>query len=67
MRLSFRKNLAKGSGMLVAKKNPDKNLDQEMKSSADQVGLKASAFRALAFLRRKSAERSSHGRLAAAR
>jgi hypothetical protein len=32
--------------MLVAKKNPDKNLDQEMKSRADQVGLKASRFRA---------------------
>jgi hypothetical protein len=38
--------------MLVAKKNPDKNLDQEMKSRADQVGLKACRFWALRLLQK---------------
>jgi hypothetical protein len=52
--------------MLVAKKNPDKNLDQEMKSRADQVGLKAFASGRFAFCR-KSAGSSHNRRLAAAR
>ena len=54
--------------MLVAKKKPDKNLDQEMKSRADQVGLKASlaSGRFFAFCR-KSAGSSHNRRLAAAR